>query len=319
MRDAFDEGMHYPSPSQKRELLEQITALPNCGHYQIKNIERWFQKQRGRYQLTNTANLTRPVIAADPESESETELYPTITDSAEEKLRILFSELFNPSHKVISTWAELLGASVEDVEAWVAAEREALENPSPISDDTSQEFLPQEEQKPPRWRPLQREAKEVTSTEALFIRIPGQGSKRRLVSIDISKKDVVFKVPAKSRENSTVSERTEATSHVSSPRVIGWPGDVTEVEDRSSPTDDITSSRVSPEFIDDAFPPVKEELEADISAHSTKSPTPSVFAELSGSPDLDRLMKEEPKLDTIPPSSSTNVFTSFSLMQHLLG
>ncbi|KAE9407007.1 hypothetical protein BT96DRAFT_1014417 [Gymnopus androsaceus JB14] len=96
-----------PTPIQKQNLLEQIKALPKCDQYQMKNLESWFRNAKRRSQ-------SLPIS-------------PSIKPSKLKTLRTLFGSTPDPTEKVMSVWATLLGTELEVVEAWVSAAQDQFE------------------------------------------------------------------------------------------------------------------------------------------------------------------------------------------------
>ncbi|KIK63796.1 hypothetical protein GYMLUDRAFT_40877 [Collybiopsis luxurians FD-317 M1] len=115
LRDVFQAGICKPNTEQRRHLLAQIKALPNCGNCRMKDILNWFSENRRRQRSSSQKNQAS--------SRDQTTHDPSITRSTPEILHILLSDLPNPPRNVISTWAYLLKITVEDVEAWISLER----------------------------------------------------------------------------------------------------------------------------------------------------------------------------------------------------
>ena len=130
-------------------------ALPGCGHYKRRTLESWFQKRRKRERAVLKPSSSLPSAYAFHPCTFEMEMtyidhslgYPSIKQSKLETLRTLFASTSYPTGKVISVWANLLGAQLEDIEAWVSEAQEALERscqsiPAPNDAPESARLLP---------------------------------------------------------------------------------------------------------------------------------------------------------------------------------
>ncbi|KIK63798.1 hypothetical protein GYMLUDRAFT_95359 [Collybiopsis luxurians FD-317 M1] len=133
LKDIWNQGVTNPTVEQKKLLLEQIQSLPGCEHYEKRNLDAFFASRRSKVSSTS-------------KSCSESPRYSTIKTEQIESLRALFEGVkHNPSEDVITVWAELLGAAVPDIKAWVADEKESLGMsqelpPTPMSMTTSSRF-----------------------------------------------------------------------------------------------------------------------------------------------------------------------------------
>ncbi|KAE9407009.1 hypothetical protein BT96DRAFT_172846 [Gymnopus androsaceus JB14] len=121
LHDAYKRGIRTPTSTQRERLVKRITALPGCGHYTNKNVAGWFKDKRRKEHVTVTASSSSSSSSSAPTQKF------SFTPSDEETLHTLFANSPYPSKDLVSVWAELLDAHLDDVEAWIFAEQQALE------------------------------------------------------------------------------------------------------------------------------------------------------------------------------------------------
>jgi len=143
LEDFYVNVSRYPKKAQREDLTKKMLALPGNEHYKPSLVYNWFKSRRTRDEKA----VSQTSIPGQKSSRC-----PPLTEGAIQHLTTLVKATPYPTTEVVTTWATLLGANVDDILAWMSTKRPEIPNnnhdfytgnqfnlPTPQSETTSPE------------------------------------------------------------------------------------------------------------------------------------------------------------------------------------
>ncbi|KAF5375539.1 hypothetical protein D9615_009141 [Tricholomella constricta] len=102
-----------PSREERKIILHEIQAIPGCESFDLPRVSNWFKRRRDIKERRNSQTQAQ-----------NNSPYPSLTKETIKYLTTLAQGQSSPSLNVIQTWAKLLHANVEDIEAWLIEQQQ---------------------------------------------------------------------------------------------------------------------------------------------------------------------------------------------------
>ncbi|KAI9568788.1 hypothetical protein HD554DRAFT_2095683 [Boletus coccyginus] len=109
----------YPHKPEKEGILATLRTIPGNEAFTLQKLSSWFARHRNP-----SGDPLTPVLLDD-----DTILFPKLTPTHLQQLRVLYKKRADPSEGIITFWAERIKVEREEVAAWIQYQQEkAKEN-----------------------------------------------------------------------------------------------------------------------------------------------------------------------------------------------